>query len=117
VGLVERRVEAGPAGAALELGLVFEQRQAALAAAIDAGALLAQQAAAERGLGAVVQQDPGLLGRQVGLQALAFGLGRRGQVEAAGGGEWAVSVIRQYGRSAAVAVEGALLTKAGKPVA
>ncbi len=77
VRLVERGVEAGPAGAALELGLVLEQRQAALATAVDAGALLTQQAAAERGLGAVMQQDAGFLGRQVGLEALAFRLGRR----------------------------------------
>jgi urea transporter len=72
----EGRIEAGPAGAALELGLVLEQRQAAQAAGIDAGVFLAQQAAAERGLGPVVQQNAGLFGRQVGLQAIALGLGR-----------------------------------------
>ena len=58
VGLVERGVEAGPAGAALELCLMPEQRQAAFSAAIDAGRFLAEQAAAERRLGAVLQQHP-----------------------------------------------------------
>src|SRR5579864_1542819 len=52
VPLVERRVEAGPAGAALELGVVAEERQAAEPAAVDAVLLLAQEAAAERRLGA-----------------------------------------------------------------
>jgi hypothetical protein len=85
VRLVERRVEARPAGAALELGLVAEQRQAALAAAVDARRLLAEQAAAERRLGAVVQQDAALfLVVEVGLEARALVVGGRGQVEARG---------------------------------
>src|SRR5579863_6904182 len=74
VRLVDRRVETWPAGAALELRLGAEQRQAAEPAAIDAIRLVVEQAAAEGRLGAVMQEDVALLGRQVRFEApLLFG--------------------------------------------
>jgi len=85
VVLADRLGKAGPARAALELGAGAEQGQAALAAGVDAGSLLAQQDAAERGLGAVGEQDAPFLGAEVGLQRDPLALGRRGQVEAGGG--------------------------------
>jgi len=60
---------------------MLEQRQPAEPAAVDPGVLLIQKAAAERRLGAVVQQDVGLLAGQRGLQRLALLRRRRGQVE------------------------------------
>src|SRR6185437_2257507 len=86
--LVEGRPEGGPAGAALELGAVLEQRQAAEPAAVDAGVLLVEQPAAERRLGAVVQEDVGLLAGQRRLQALALLGRRRRQVESGWGELW-----------------------------
>src|SRR6185437_1460561 len=74
--LVEGGPERRPAGAALELGAVLEQRQAAKPATVDAGVLLVEQPAAERRLGAVMQEDIGLLARQAGLQPLALRRGR-----------------------------------------
>uniref|UniRef100_A0A0N4Z8I6 DNA helicase n=1 Tax=Parastrongyloides trichosuri TaxID=131310 RepID=A0A0N4Z8I6_PARTI len=71
VRLVERREEAGPAGAALEL-------------AEDPGPLLAQQGPAEGRLGAVGQKDALLLGRQIGLQRHTLALARRRQIKARG---------------------------------
>ena len=59
--LIDRSPERWPAGAALELGLVLEQRQAAEAAAVDAVVLVIQEAPAERRLGAVVQQHLGFV--------------------------------------------------------
>ena len=71
VRLVIGRPEGGPTGAALELGLVQEQRQAAKAAAVDAVVLLVEQAATERGLGAVLEDDlPFLLGQVSGEDLL-----------------------------------------------
>ena len=79
--LVHRRPEAGPARAAFEFGLVLEERQAAKAAGIGAGLLVAEQSAAERGLGAVAQQDLGLFAAEVGFKGRALAAGRRAQVE------------------------------------
>ena len=70
--------EARPAGAAFELGAAVEQRQAAQPAGVDARALLIEEDAAERRLGAVFQQDAPLLLAEVGDQRLELLLGRRG---------------------------------------
>jgi hypothetical protein len=51
---IDRGVKAGPAGARLKFGLSPKQGQAAKAAAIGTGLFLIEQAAAERGLCAVV---------------------------------------------------------------
>ena len=56
----ERLGEAWPAGAAFELGAAVEQRQAAQLAGEDAGALLVEEDAAERRLGAMVEEDVAL---------------------------------------------------------
>ena len=82
VGLVERREEAGPAGAGVELGVGAEQRQPAQPAAIDAAALVVEEHAAERRLGAVVQQHALFLVAQGGDKRGALGGRGRGQVEA-----------------------------------
>ncbi len=87
VGRIDRRIEARPAGAAFELGLGAEQRQAAKAAAIDAVFLVVQQPAAERRFGAVVQEDVGLFRSEAGLQTLFLVRRRRGEVEAGVGAE------------------------------
>ena len=81
MGLVKRGPEARPAGAALELGLGPKQRQAAQAAAVDPVFLVAEEAAAERRLGAVMEQNVALLLAEVGFQARALGVAGRGQVE------------------------------------
>src|ERR1700752_3000585 len=84
--VVERLPEAGPAGAAVELGVGGEQRQVAAGAGEDALAMLLEQRARPRPLGAVLAQDIVLLRRQlrapfgVGLLDLEFlgSLGRFG---------------------------------------
>src|SRR4051812_23478635 len=55
--VVERLPEARPAGAALELGVGGKQRQVAAGAGEDALAMLLQQRAGARPLGAVLAQD------------------------------------------------------------
>src|SRR2546425_13209153 len=55
---VERLVERRPAGARLELGRRPEERQSAQPTAVHALRLVVQEAAAERRLGAVGEQDP-----------------------------------------------------------
>src|SRR6516225_3187527 len=64
-GIVERLVEAGPAGAALEFGLGGKQRQVAAGAGEDALAMLLQQRAGPGTLGALVAQDFVLLRGQL----------------------------------------------------
>ena len=60
----ERLGEARPAGAALELGAAVEQRQAAQPAGEDARPLLIEEDAAERRLGAMLEQDVASLRRR-----------------------------------------------------
>ncbi len=91
--IVQRLPEARPAGAALILGLGREQRQVAAGAGEGALAVLLEQRARSRPLGALVAQDLVLLRRQlrapfgVGLLDLEFlgGLRRRGAQPAKGG--------------------------------
>ena len=61
---VDRLPEAGPAGAALELGVRRKQRMAAAAASERAGALLVIQGAGPRTLGSVLPQHAKLLRRE-----------------------------------------------------
>src|SRR5256885_1530680 len=63
-GLVQRLPEAGPAGAAVELGLGREQRQRAARAGKGAGAVLLVQGAGAGALRAFLAQDLVLLGRE-----------------------------------------------------
>src|SRR5579863_5592243 len=92
-GVIERLIEAGPAGAALEFGLRGEQRQVAAGASEDALAMLLEQRARARALGALLAQDLILLWRKlrapfrVGLLDLEFlgGMGRRGTQPAESG--------------------------------
>src|SRR5690606_7790001 len=77
--------EAGPAGAAFELGPAAEERKAALPAAEHPRPRLAEQRPAEGRLGAVREQHPLLLGRQVGFQPPPLLFGGRGQIVAGGG--------------------------------
>src|SRR4051794_16749830 len=63
--VVERLVEARPAGATLEFGLGRKQRQVAAGAGEDALAMLLQQRAGARPLGAVLAQDVVLHWRQL----------------------------------------------------
>src|SRR5438477_3948871 len=56
-GVVNRLVEARPAGAALEFGLRGEQRQVATGASEDALAVLFQKRARAGALGALLAQD------------------------------------------------------------
>src|SRR2546421_4177672 len=60
-GVLQRRVEAGPAGAAVELGGGGEERQIAAGAGIGAGAVLLVEGAGAGALGAVLAQHVVLL--------------------------------------------------------
>src|SRR5271165_2380267 len=71
---LHRRVEARPAGAALEFGLALEQRLAAAGAGEYAGTLLVVESAAARPFGAVLAHHGILLGGQQG-PPLGFGMG------------------------------------------
>ena len=73
-GAGDRVVEARPAGAALELYLALEQRCIAADAREGAGAVLDEQRATARTLGAVVAHDAVLLGGQA-LAPLGIGSG------------------------------------------
>src|SRR5580704_12166311 len=92
-GILERLVEARPAGAAFELGVGGEQRQVAAGACEGALAMLLQQRARARPLGALLAQDLVLLRRElraplgVGFLDLEFlgGLRRRRPEPAEGG--------------------------------
>src|SRR5205807_10529557 len=64
-GVIERLIEARPAGAALELGLRGEQRQVAAGAGEDALAMLVEERARTRPFGALLAQDIILLRRQL----------------------------------------------------
>src|SRR5579862_1562477 len=63
--VLQRLIEARPAGAALILGLGREQRQVAARAGEDALAMLLEQRARSRPLGALLAQDLVLLRRQL----------------------------------------------------
>src|ERR1700716_2183749 len=92
-GVLERLVKAWPAGAALEFRLRGEQRQVAAGAGEDALAMLLEQRARTRALGALLAQDFILLRRQlrapfrIGLFDLEFlrGVCRRGSQPSEGG--------------------------------
>src|SRR4029079_16854935 len=62
--LVERRPEARPAGAAVELGAGLEQRLTAAGAVIHAGVVLLVERAGAGALGAVLAQHAVLLGAE-----------------------------------------------------
>src|SRR5882762_634277 len=64
-GVVERLIKARPAGSALEFRLRREQRQVAAGAGEDALAMLLEQRARSRTLGALLAQDVILLRRQL----------------------------------------------------
>src|SRR5712671_4128121 len=64
-GVVERLIKTRPAGAALEFRLRGEQRQVAAGAGEDALAMLLEQRARSRTLGALLAQDFILLRRQL----------------------------------------------------
>src|SRR3982074_94700 len=64
-GIVERLIKTRPAGAALELRRRGEQRQVAAGAGEDALAMLLEQRARTRALGALLAQDFILLRRQL----------------------------------------------------
>ena len=66
----DRLEEARPAGARIELRVRRKQRQPATDARIDAGALVVEQRAAERPLGAMRARDRELLRRQLFLPLL-----------------------------------------------
>src|SRR5580698_7240121 len=72
-GVLERLIETRPAGAALEFGLRGEQRQVAAGAGEGALAMLLEQRAGPRPLGAFLAQDVILLRRQLGAP-LGIGL-------------------------------------------
>src|SRR5229473_2465934 len=92
-GVLQRLVETRPAGTALEFRLRGEQRQVAAGAGEDALAMLLEQRARSRPLGAFLAQDFVLLRRQlraplrVGLFDLEFlrSIGRRSSQPAEGG--------------------------------
>src|SRR6478672_9301992 len=86
VPLSERLGKARPAGAALELGAAVEQRQAAQAAGEDARPFLVEEYAAERRLGAMLEEDVLLLFGEVGDELLELRVGGRSQVEGGVGG-------------------------------
>src|ERR1700722_8083365 len=65
-GIVERLIEARPAGAAFEFGFRREQRQVAAGAGEDTFAVLLQQRAGPRTLGAFLAEDFILLRRELG---------------------------------------------------
>jgi hypothetical protein len=93
--------EAGPAGAGIELGAGAEQRQPAQPAAVDALALVVEEHAAERRIGAVLQQHPAFVGRQAGFERGALSGVGRGQVEAAHAGLRALVHFRRRAGNAA----------------
>src|SRR6266550_1587473 len=64
-GVLERLIKTRPAGAALEFRLRSEQRQVAAGAGEDALAMLLEQRARSRTLGALLAQDVILLRRQL----------------------------------------------------
>src|SRR6267143_1020886 len=84
-GVLERLIKTRPAGAALEFRLRGEQRQVAAGAGEDALAMLLEQRARSRTLGALLAQDVILLRRQlrapfrIGLFDLEFLRGVRGR--------------------------------------
>src|SRR5687768_17799981 len=78
-----RRGEARPAGAALELSAGHEQGQAAQAAGVSAGPLFIEEDAAERRLGAMLEQHVPLLVAEVGFEPPAVGVAWWSQVEPA----------------------------------
>src|ERR1017187_2429707 len=92
-GVLERLIKARPAGAALEFRLRGEQRQVATGAGEDALAMLLEQRARPRALGALLAQDLILLRRQlrapfrIGFFDLEFlrGVCRRGPEPPEGG--------------------------------
>ena len=79
---VDRRVEAGPSGAGVELVLAREERQAAHDARVRALLVVVEEVPAERGLGACVLGDAVGLGRELRRELLHHGRRERGHVVA-----------------------------------
>lgn len=82
---VEGGEEAGPSGAGLELRLGREEGQVAEAADVGASFVLVEQWAAERALGAVIEDDEALFGGEFFGQHVARGGREGGDVESGGG--------------------------------
>src|SRR5690348_16738554 len=82
---IERREETRPARAGLELAARLEQREAAQPADVGAGLVIVEQRAAEGALGAVIEKDPALFGREARSEAVALCGGQRAEVVAGGG--------------------------------
>src|SRR5262249_19027763 len=85
VGGVKGLEEAGPAGAGVELGVALEERQAAEAADVDAVELVVGEVAAEGRLGALGEDDLGLVGGELLGELLDLGAGEGGDVVGGGG--------------------------------
>ena len=79
---IDGRVEAGPAGAGVELVLAREERQSAHDARVRALLVVVEEVSAERGLGARVLGDAVGLGRELRRELLHHGRRERGHVVA-----------------------------------
>ena len=110
VAFGDRRGEARPARPAVELLARAEQRQPAQPAGVDALPLVIGEDAAERRLGAMLEQDVALLARQVGCKPFEFGFGRRGEVETGHGDPSGLSPRWWAARSISSMKTGATLT-------
>jgi len=86
--LIDRCPERGPAGTALELGLVLEKGQGAEAAAVEARVFLIEQTTTEGRFGPVVQKNLCLLSGEVSFEALAFLSVRRRERKSGWGDRW-----------------------------
>ncbi len=72
--------ETRPAGTGIKLVVGLEQRQRAQSTLVRAILLVVEQTAAERALGAVIEQHAAFLGRKSGSQAFALGAVQRRKV-------------------------------------
>src|SRR5205807_4026221 len=79
---IERLEEARPAGARVELRIRREQRQTAQPAHVRARLLVVEEQAAERPLGALVEDHVALFGREAGRERLDARRGQSGDVVA-----------------------------------
>ena len=96
---IERLEEARPAGARLELRVRLEQRQTAQPARVDAGLLVVEEQAAERALGALVQDDVALFGGEVGGERGDAVVGESGEVVSGAGGRHSFRFTTSGGES------------------
>src|SRR5688572_22446606 len=86
VRCIERREETRPAGARVELGAGAEQRQPAEPAGVDAIEFVVEEHTAERGLGAVFEQDAAFVGAESGAEFATLCIARWAEVEVAHAG-------------------------------